>query len=273
MDAEQAELSNRRRATRQLILDIIHSSGAAHIGSSFSVVEALLAVYSGVDIEKIKNKQEDRDRVVVSKGHSAAAVYAVMHMFGLMDKKTLDTYYKNDSLLSGHVSHFVPFVEHSTGALGHGLSVAVGIAIGLKSKRHLAARVYAILGDGEMHEGSNWEALMLAGHRGLNNLCALIDNNRLGGVGSTDEICSLRDLDKMIASFGFAVYSVDGHNEESIRAILQETAGKTSKPVCIICHTTKGKGVSFMEKDTVWHYRNPNKEAYEKATAELGGER
>lgn len=266
---ENTKLSASSISTRVIILDIIHNSGASHIGSSFSVVEALTAIYKCVDIAKIKNKQDDRDRIVVSKGHAAAALYAVLFRFGLMDKNTLDTYYKNDSLLSGHVSHFVPYVEHSTGALGHGLSVGVGICIGLVSNKFNSSRVYVVLGDGEMHEGSSWEACMLAGHLKLKNLCVLIDNNHFGGIGRTDECCSLEPFQEKLASFGFATFEVDGHDEEAIASIIQQTKNKTTKPVGIVCQTIKGKGVSFMEQDNVWHYRSPNKEAYQKALLEL----
>ncbi len=269
LDPKQTTLTSHGKKIRQSILDIIHNSGAAHIGSSFSMVEILSSIYSGIDLDKIRNQAPDRDRVVVSKGHAAAALYAVMHEFGIMDQELLNTFYKNDSLLSGHVSHWVPNVEHSTGALGHGLPVGVGMALGLKSKKFFSSRVFVVLGDGEMHEGSNWEAFMYAGHRQLNNLCVLVDNNKLGGVGLTDTICSIRNLESMIASFGFETFSVDGHDEQGLQTILQKTAGTTSRPVGIVCHTIKGKGVSFMEGDEAWHYRPPNKDARQKAITEL----
>jgi transketolase len=268
MNPKQTKISSRGKNIRRNILDIIHNSGAAHIGSSYSMVEILSAVYSNVDVEKIRKQAPDRDRVVVSKGHSAAAVYAAMHEFGLMDRKTLDTYYKNDSVLSGHVSHWVPCVEHSTGALGHGLPVGVGMAVGLKSKGYNSSRVFVLIGDGETHEGSNWEALMYAGHAQLNNLCVLVDNNKLGGVGFTDTICSLKNLENMMASFGFDAYSVDGHDEAALQALVKKTETAT-RPIAIVCHTIKGKGVSFMEDEEAWHYRPPNKEAREKALTEL----
>jgi transketolase len=266
---QQTAITSRGKTIRRTILEIVHNSGAAHIGASFSMVEILSAIYSNMDLEKIRAQAPDRDRLIVSKGHSAAAVYAAMHEFGLMEKSLLDTYYKNDSLLSGHVSHWVPLIEHSTGALGHGLPVGVGVAIGLKSKKFFSSRVFVVLGDGETHEGSNWEALMYAGHRQLNNLCVLVDNNKLGGVGFTDSICSVRNLANMIASFGFETFSVDGHDEAGLQKILQQTRGTTSRPVAIVCHTIKGKGVSFMENEEAWHYRSPDKAAREKALAEL----
>jgi len=255
---------------RKRILDIIHQSGASHIGSSFSVIDILSAVYKSVNIKKIRNKQNDRDRVILSKGHSAAALYVILNHFGLMTNEELETYYTNDSLLMGHATHCVPYIEHSTGALGHGLSVAVGVGIGLKSKK-INSKVYVIAGDGEFQEGSNWEALLLAGHLKLDNLCLLIDNNKLGGIGNTNHCCSLKPLKAKLMSFGLSVFEVDGHNEDEIYLAIQK-GKKLEKPVAIICNTVKGKGVSFMENENVWHYRPPNKEEYENALIEIEGD-
>jgi len=231
------------------------------------MVEILDAVYESVDLDKIKRGDKDRDRVIVSKGHSAAAVYVLMAEHGLMDQAMLETYGKNGSLLSGHVSHFIPRVEHSTGALGHGLSVGVGAAIGLRA-RHFPSRVFIITGDGEMHEGSNWEACMLAGHLKLNKLCVLVDANNLCGITHTAQVCSLEPwLDKFRA-FGFAAYEADGHDEGALRGLIRKTGG-ADRPVAIVCRTVKGKGVSFIENQNAWHYRPPDKEALEKILAEL----
>jgi len=255
---------------RKKILDTVYQAQASHIGSCFSIVEILSSVYMSVDIEKIKNKQKDRDRVVLSKGHSVAALYATLNHFGLLSNEELGTYYKNDSLLIGHVSHRVPHIEHSTGALGHGLSVALGISVGLKTRK-INSRVYVIVGDGELHEGSNWEALMLTGHLKLDNLCALIDYNKLSGIGQIDSCCSLEPLKDKLESFGLDTFEVNGHDEEEIYSAIQKTK-RREKPTAIICHTIKGKGVSFMENNNVWHYRPPNREEYENAVCELNQE-
>jgi transketolase len=252
---------------RKRVLEIIYQSKASHIGSSFSVIEILSAVYRNIDISKIKDKRDDRDRVVLSKGHSAAALYVILNHFGLLSDEQLATYYKNGSILSGHASHFIPHVEHSTGALGHGLSVAVGIGIGLKSK-DLDSRVYVIVGDGELNEGSNWEALLLAGHLKLDNLCVLVDLNGLGGIGDINCYCSFDSLESKFESFGFTTFDVDGHDEEQIFQTIQKLK-KSKTPGAIICNTIKGKGVSFMENNNVWHYRPPNDEEYKKALLEL----
>lgn len=258
---------NKTVEIRKKILEIIHRSSASHIGSSFSVVEILCAVYSRVDLAKIKSGSPDRDRIVVSKGHSAAALYATLHAFGLLSDDEVATYYSNGSLLGGHVSHAVPHVEHSTGALGHGLSVAVGMAIGLKARKS-PGRVYVVVGDGEMQEGSNWEALMLAGHLGLDNLNVLVDGNCLGGIACVADCCTLDPLAAKFEAFNFAAYDLDGHDLKVLGRGL-DLAEQGGRPAGLVCRTVKGKGVSFMEGLNVWHYRPPNKEAYGNALAEL----
>ena len=267
MDSKSCVLSSDSKATRKKILDIINKSNAAHIAASFSVVEILNAVYGSVGITKIKNHEEDRDRVILSKGHAAAALYTTLFKFGLMDEKDLLTYNTNGSLLSGHVSHFIPGVEHSTGALGHGLPVALGMAIGLRSKQ-MKAKVFVIVGDGELHEGANWEAIMLAGHLKIGNLYVLVDNNHLSQMGRTEKCCSLSPLRMKFESFNWKAFEVDGHDDNKIKRIIQENKD-ASMPVAVICQTVKGRGVSFMEDNNLWHYRTPKGEDYQKAAMEL----
>ena len=254
---------------RKKILDIIYRAGASHIGSSFSVAEILFAVFCSIDIDKIKSSRNDRDRVLLSKGHAAAALYVMLSEFGLMTEENLRTYCTNGSLLGGHATHNVRYVEHSTGALGHGLPVAVGVGIGMKTKK-IRSRVFVIVGDSELHEGSNWEAMMLAGHLNLNNLCLLVDYNTLGGVQCINDCCSLEPLRQKLFSFGFNAFEVNGHDPDAITTVIKDSRD-SSRPVAIICHTVKGKGVSFMEGNNAWHYRPPNKDEYEKALIEITG--
>ncbi len=246
---------------------MINSGGAAHIGSALSMVEILNTVFKNVDILKIKNNDPKRDRVILSKGHATAGLYAVMHHHGLLEKSLIDTYFKNGTVLAGHASHHVPYVEHSTGGLGHGLSVGVGVAIGMRSKK-IDSNVFVILGDGEMQEGSNWEAIMLAGHLKLENLTILIDINNLGQVGKLEDCCSLEPLDKKLESFNFNTYDVNGHNEEEINNVIQKSQN-SNKPTAILCRTIKGCGISYMEKNNLWHYKCPKNEFYDKAMMEL----
>ena len=257
-------------ALRKTIVQVIHSAGASHVGSSLSVAEMLDSIYGSIDLEAIRQGSEDRDRVVLSKGHAAAALYSTLYRHGLMDRQTLDSYYTNGSELGGHAAHAIDGVEHSTGALGHGLSVAVGMALGLRAKKR-TGRVYVILGDGEMHEGSNWEALMLAGHHRPDNLCVMVDNNGLGGIGCTNDCCTLEPLEARFSSFGFRTVRLNGHDKEALHGTL-ESFRSGGGPMAIICDTVKGKGISFMEGNNVWHYRPPDKDACKMALEELEGD-
>jgi len=272
---KRSNVSNRdlpitTRRLRTKIAELISRANASHIGSCFSIVEILDAVYQSVDIEKIKHGAKDRDRIIISKGHAAAAVYAILAQYGLLENDLLESYGINGSLLSGHVNHFIPFIEHSTGALGHGLPVSVGICVGMRSRKLETSRCYVLVGDGELQEGSNWEALMMAGHLKLDHLCVLVDHNGFGGVRETSQTCSLSPLKKKFECFGFEAVEVDGHDQS---AILDAIAGFKSghRPFAIICHTIKGKGASFMEGQNVWHYRPPSKEDCETLNIELLG--
>jgi transketolase len=254
---------------RKKILKIIHNSNASHAGSCLSMVEILSAIYESVDLDKIKRKEEDRDRIIVSKGHSAAALYSTLWYYGILKDEEIESYHKNNSLLAGHVTRNVFGVEHSTGALGHGLSVGAGMAYGFKSKQ-IKGRVYVVVGDGELQEGSNWEAMQFASHYKLDNLCLMVDYNKLSGIGETNSCCSMEPLKERLESFGFVTFEVNGHDKEEIKKIIQKT-NNTNKPIAIICHTIKGKGVSFMENSNIWHYRSINQEDYKKAILEVRG--
>ena len=251
---------------RRNIINIINKGGAPHIGTALSMVEILNSIFMTMDLEKIKRGTRDRDRFIMSKGHGAGGLYAVMHEHGLLEEESLASFHQNGSLLAGHASHFVKYIEHSTGALGHGLSPALGMAIGLRSLKS-TAKVFVLVGDGELHEGSNWEAIMLAGHLGLENLYVIVDNNGHDQMGALEESCGLEPLRAKFESFHFAVADVDGHSEEAIMAALQKSGNH--QPTAVICRTTKGKGISFMENNIIWHYRTPIGEEYEQALAEL----
>jgi transketolase len=258
--SSQDSLSAKALSARKNILRILHAAQASHLGSSMSIVEMLVAMYSVADISKILDKSEGRDRIIVSKGHAAAGTYSVMHEFELMTEETLFTYHKLNSKLQGHVSHGVNHVEHSTGALGHGLSVGVGHAIFLKSKG-FSSRVMVLCGDGEIQEGSIWEALMLAVTRNLNQLVLLVDVNSISSIKGTEEIIHTGNLRDRFLGFGLRVIDVDGHDAKAIQeAIL--TSGDDSNPLVILCKTIKGKGVAFAENQPIWHYRSLNDELF-----------
>jgi transketolase len=253
---------------RRSSLDILYHGKAGHLGCSMSAVEMLTAMYAFVDVEKIRRHAPDRSRIVISKGHCAAATYAAMAHYGLIDAQTLATYHQEGSILTGLVNHNVPGVEHSTGSLGHGLSVGVGCAIALRNMGAHDSSVLCLVGDGEVHEGSNWEAWMLAAHLKLNNFITLIDDNHIGMIRRTHEVLDMRPLSKRFEGFGFRVIDVDGHNANAILAALHELRSG-NMPGVLICDTVKGKHVPFAEWEPLWHYRNLNENTHKEAIAHL----
>ena len=247
---------------------MLASSKASHLGSNMSVIEILIAMYISVNCDQIKDASTSRSRVIISKGHCAAATYAVLAEFGLLSKKLLESYHKDSSFLAGHVSHMVPFVEHSTGALGHGINVAVGCAIGLRSRENYESKVLTLVGDGEIQEGSVWEAIMLAGHMQLPNFVLLIDNNEISSIRRTSDVINMQPLSKKFEAFGFLTREVDGHSVNEICTAIADI-GSSLRPGVVICNTVKGKGVRFAENDPVWHYRTLNEDLLHEALAEL----
>ena len=244
--------------------------GSAHIGSILSIADILAVLYGSILKYNSKDpKWIDRDRFILSKGHAGAGVYAVLAESGFMSLDKLKTHSQDGSDLCGHVSHKgIPGVEFSTGSLGHGLPVASGMALAAKinKKKH---RVFALLSDGECDEGSNWEAILFAAHHKLNNLVVIIDRNRLQSIYSTEDTLALEPFPDKWKSFGWDVVEIDGHNHNEIFKSCKNEDASKSKPLCVIANTTKGKGVSFMENNTLWHYRSPKGDEYKLAIAEL----
>jgi len=249
---------------------MLYRGKASHLGSSMSAVEMLIAMYEATDVQKIRDRAPDRSRVIVSKGHCACATYATMAHFGILPKALLETYHSDGSLLAGHVSHAVPGVEHSTGALGHGINVAVGCAIGLRARQMNHALALTLVGDGEIQEGSVWEALMLASHLKLKNFVALVDNNRISSITATSKVLDMQPLRARFEGFGLNVRRVDGHDVAAILSAIRELTS-ADRPGVIVCDTVKGKGVPFAENDPIWHYRTLNDELYAEAKAAICG--
>ena len=253
-------------------LEMTHISRGSHIGAIYSVAEIMATLYTGVlNVNPADPKMESRDRLILSKGHAGAAVYAALAERGFFDVEELSTHYGNGSRLSGHVSHKgVPGVEFSTGSLGHGLAVAAGMALGAKRDK-VDWRVYCILGDGECDEGSVWEAALQAHQYQLDNLIAVVDHNRMQSLDFCENTIALEPFTDKWAAFGWHVMQVDGHDTQALRAAFEKAKANrgTGKPTVIIAETTKGKGVSFMENNILWHYRTPQGEEYEAALKEL----
>lgn len=252
-------------------LKMIHSAKSSHIASCFSVTDILAVLYNDVMNYDSKNPTwEDRDRFILSKGHAAAAVYAVLAEKGFIPIDYLSTYGKNGTKLQGHLSHSVPGVEISTGSLGHGLPIACGMALAAKNDKK-NYRIYVVLSDGECDEGSIWEAAMFAGHHQLYNLTVIIDNNKFQACGRTKDILDLEPFAQKWQSFNWNVSECDGHHHQTIKDCIYKTRDSKKLPSVIIAHTIKGKGVSFMEDKLLWHYRSPDEVVFAEAVKELEG--
>ncbi len=253
---------------RRHAIEMTHNSGASHIGSILSIADIVAVLYGDIMRTYPKDPRHDeRDRFVLSKGHAGVAVYAALAECGFFEVDELDSYYSDGSRLSGHLSHYVPGVEVSTGSLGHGICIATGMAMAarLDHKKH---RVFAVIGDGECNEGSVWETALFANHFSLSNLTVIIDHNKLQSLDSCKNTLSLIDLASKWRAFGWNVTEVDGHSHSELKHALSKNVLSDS-PICVIAHTIKGKGVSFMENQILWHYRDPQGDLYEKAIEEL----
>ena len=254
---------------RRHVVRMCSRGGSSHVGSGLSIADIIAVLYGGVlRIDPARPEWSERDRFILSKGHAGACVYAALAERGFFDVSVLDAHYRNGSNLSGHVSHKgVPGVELSTGSLGHGLGIGAGMAFNLK---HMGGsqRVFVVLSDGECDEGSVWEAALFAGHHRLENLCAVIDYNKLQSIGRVSDTVSLEPFAAKWRAFGWSAQCVDGHDQDALRTAFAERAA--NRPTYIIADTVKGRGVSFMENEVLWHYRAPQGEEYVAAMRELG---
>ncbi len=250
-------------------IEMTHISKGSHIGSVLSVSDIIAVLYADIlNYDPKEPNSDKRDRIILSKGHAGAAIYAAIAECGFFDVEELKTHYANGSRLSGHVSHKIPGIDFSTGSLGHGLSVGAGMALAAKKdkKNH---KVYVILGDGECNEGSVWEAALFANHFRLDNLVAIIDHNNMQSLDFCDNTLEITPFSEKWSSFGWNVKEVDGHNHDELREALKSVENEGNKPTLIIANTVKGKGISFMENNILWHYRTPQGEEYDAAVKEL----
>ena len=252
-------------------LRMVSQAGSSHIGSCLSIADLLAVLYGKIlHIDPNNPSWTERDRFILSKGHAAAVYYGVLAECGFFPKQWLDDYCKDSAPLGGHVtSHGVPGVELSTGSLGHGLPVGCGMALAGK-RENRPYRVFVLLSDGELDEGSNWEAILFAPHHKLDNLVVIVDYNKIQSFGSVAEVLDLGSLNEKWRAFGWSVHEVDGHDHIVIAQTLENLQTGTGKPNVVIAHTIKGKGISFMEDKLEWHYKSPNKEQLDLALSELG---
>lgn len=264
-----SELTKKSIEYRKNILKYIFHANAGHTGGSLSCIDILNVLYNHVlNVNPENFNSPDRDRYIQSKGHSVEALYVVLADKGFFPEPDLETLCKYQSHYIGHPTKKVNGIEQNTGALGHGLPICAGIALAAKmdNKNY---RVFTLLGDGELPEGSNWEAALTAAHYKLDNLCAIIDHNKLQITGPTSQVCNTDPIDQKFESFGWAVRHVDGHDLEMMMQTFDRLPFDQNKPSLIIAHTTKGKGVSYMENNVKWHHGVPDEKQFEEALNEL----
>ncbi|MGN0429696.1 MAG: transketolase [Acetatifactor sp.] len=263
------ELQKMANEVRKGIVTAVHSAKAGHPGGSLSAADVFTYLYfEEMNIDPANPDKEDRDRFVLSKGHTAPGLYSALANRGYFPVEDLTTLRKLGSYLQGHPCIHIPGVDMSSGSLGQGISAAVGMALGGKLDEK-NFRVYTVLGDGEIQEGQVWEAAMFAGFRKLDNLCVIVDNNNLQIDGPIDEVCSPYPIDKKFEAFNFHVINCNAHDFDELRAAFKEARETKGMPTCIVVHSVKGKGVSFMENKAGWHGKAPNDEEYAVAMADL----
>lgn len=269
-EAMKKELKIFAAKARMGVLEGVYNAKAGHPGGSLSICDLLSVLYNNeLRVDPKNPKAQDRDRLVLSKGHAAPAVYAALALKGFFPEADIKTLRKSDSYLQGHPNmDKVPGIDMSTGSLGQGISAAVGMALGAKLDK-ADYRVYTILGDGEIEEGQVWEAAMFAGNRGLDNLVAFIDNNNLQIDGTMEEVNAPYPIAEKFAAFNWNTIEIDGHDYDAIEAALAAAKACKGKPTAVVMKTVKGKGVSFMEDAVGWHGSAPNTEQYEQAMTEL----
>ena len=266
------ELQNYANKIRQGVIEAVYNAKSGHPGGSLSIAEILAVLYfNQMNIDEKNPKAKERDRLVLSKGHTSPALYSTLALRGFFDIEELKKFRNINSYLQGHPDmKKIPGVDASTGSLGQGLSIANGMALASKMDSE-GVRVYCICGDGEIQEGQIWEAAMTSAHYKLDNLCVIVDNNNLQIDGKVSDVMSVYPIDEKFKSFGFEVINVDGHNIAELITAFENAKKVKGKPTAIIANTIKGKGVSFMENNAGWHGKAPNEEQYNQAMSDLGG--
>ena len=263
-------ISEFARTIRCESLQMVARAKASHIGSALSIADIVAVLYGQVlNVDSRRPTMPDRDRFILSKGHACVAVYVALAERGFFPRDWLATYGEVTSPLLNHISHTVPGVEFSTGSLGHGLPFGVGKALALRTKS-LAGRVFVLMSDGELDEGSNWEAILFAAHHRLDKIVAILDYNKLQSLDTVANTLSLEPLGNKLSAFGWSVREIDGHDHKALQETLSDAPWDTGRPSFLIAHTTKGKGVSFMEDQVGWHYRSPGIEQLARALEEQG---
>lgn len=264
---QSTDLKNLSKEVRKLTLEIIHSSGSSHIGGAYSMTDILVYLYFKFMVVNPENDNDpNRDRFILSKGHACSSLYSVLALKGFFSKDNLKNYAQNGSVYLSHSSHKVNGVEFSAGSLGHGLSIAIGMALKAKLTNE-NWKTICLISDGELNEGSIWEGILLAPHLELNSLILVVDYNKIQSLGHVSEILPIEPLKEKFEAFHWNVHCINGHDFDQLDVAFNSLNNK--KPTVIIADTIKGKGVSFMENSVLWHYKSPNSEEFSNAMKEL----
>ena len=269
----EAQLKDFARRLRIHALNMVHRAGAAHIGGALSMADLLAALYhphlGRLNVDPLQPAKPDRDRFVLSKGHSCVGLYSAIALAGFIEEGELESYANDGSRLMSHVSHKVPGIEFSTGSLGHGLPFATGLALGAKRKQE-SWRTAVIVSDGELDEGSNWEAILFAGHHQLDNLWLIVDFNKIQSLGDVNQVLRLDPLPDKFKAFSWHVVEIDGNDvAQCHRTLALDKPPQPGQPTVVVAHTKKGAGVDFMEDKLLWHYKTPDKEQLAAAMKQL----
>lgn len=262
------------KALRKLVLEMAYFGKTVHIPCAFSIVDIVSVLYSKFLRYDVKDPRwAGRDVLVLSKGHGVMALYAAFHQLGWLPREAIENYFSDGSLLHGLSEAHIPGLEATSGSLGHGLPIATGMALGFRRQAEKAnqpaKRVFCIVGDGEMNEGSMWEALLFAAHHKLDNLTVIVDANQFQAMGRTEDILGMEPFVDKFRAFGFDAVECDGHSLEALNREFEKSMGSGGKPRAIVARTVKGKGVSFMEGDNTWHYTRLDREKFDRAVAEV----
>jgi len=257
------------KSIRRTSLEMVYNAKASHIGGALSMADILAVLYCDIlHIDPLKPDNPNRDRFLLSKGHSCSAIYATLALKGFFPIEDLSSYASDGSIFLSHTSHHIPGIEFSAGSLGHALPVGCGLALAAKRKNALW-KTYCLLSDGELDEGSNWEAILFAPQLKLDNLIVIVDYNKIQSLGNVKDIIDLNPLKEKFNAFRWETFEVDGHDHKSLKNALLNVQELNGKPKVIIAHTIKGKGISFMENKLLWHYKSPNREQLDLAINEL----
>ncbi|MBX7145159.1 MAG: transketolase [Oligoflexia bacterium] len=258
-----------KRAIASKTLKLISGANTSHIGGCLSVADILAVLFCDILRYDSKKPQcKDRDRLLLSKGHACAILYAALAQVGIIKDEELQSFAKDGSLFLAHTSHLIPGIEFSTGSLGHGLPVACGMALAAR-RQQASWRSYVIVGDGDLNEGSSWEAIFFAAHHKLDNLTLIVDHNKIYSADRVETVVNMMPLVDKFSASGWKVCEVDGHDHQALKKALAPPSVSTNSPRCVVAHTIKGKGVSFMENNGLWHYRPPNPQQLAQALLEI----